>query len=143
MTISELLAQFANPETIKSLAFTHKLLAGLITTVLGIGITFLALITLQFLISWMARLVNRTAAAAPIKASQPAAAPPRSSATDEQKEHSEQKNDNELVAVITAVIAMKMKTTIDNIVIKNIKKIEDRSPLWNRAGIIEQMNTRL
>jgi sodium pump decarboxylase gamma subunit len=141
MTITELLAQFANPETLKTLSFANKLLAGLVTTVLGMGITFIALIMLQVLISWMDQLINRTAAR-PKKTSQKAPAPFPASEAASQLETNEQGDDSELVAVITAVIAMKMKTGVDNIVIKNIVKIEDRSPLWNRAGIIEQMNSR-
>ncbi|MFH0780763.1 MAG: OadG family protein [Pseudomonadota bacterium] len=135
MTITELLAQFANPETISTLSFTHKLLAGLVTTVLGMGITFIALIILQVLISWMDRLINRSVVVK--ESTQVFQTSVNTSATPEIQ------NDNELVAVIAGVIAMKLKTSIDNIVIKNITKIEDRSPLWNRAGIIEQMNSRL
>ncbi len=132
MTITELLAQFANPETLKTLSFANKFLAGLVTTMLGMGITFVALIILQVLISWMDRLINRSSKAevtTPLQANANAAYEPQ--------------DDGELIAIITAVIAEKMKTTCDSIVIKNIAKIEDRSPLWNRAGIIEQMNSRL
>ena len=135
MTITELMAQFANPETLKTLSFTHKLLAGLVTTLLGMGITFIALIILQVLISWMDKLINRSSA--PLRKISPAAEVPL------QIDRVEQKDDNEFVAVITTVIAMQLNTTADNIVIRNIQKIEDRSPLWNRAGIIEQMNNRL
>jgi len=134
MTTTELLTQFANPETLKALSLGNKLLAGLVTTVLGMGITFIALILLQFLISWMDRLVNRsstdekTAVPVPEILTVPGV--------------NNQVDDGELVAVITATLAMQMKTSVDTIVIRNIRKIEDRSPLWNRAGIIEQMNSR-
>ena len=135
MTTTELLAQFANPETLKALSLSNKLLAGLVTTVLGIGITFAALIILQFLISWMDRLVNRSSKDK--KAATPA---PEVIIAPEARN---QVDDGELVAVISATLAMQMKTSVNNIVIRNIRKIEDRSPLWNRAGIIEQMNSRL
>lgn len=135
MNITELLTQFANPETLKLLSFTDKLVASLVTTLLGMGITFIALIILQVLISWMARLINQAAAlpaqpsAPPVPAVQAAPVPARTAG-------------DELVAVISAVIAVKLKTSVDNIVIRNIEKLEDRSPAWNRAGIIEQMNSR-
>jgi len=112
-------------------------MAGLITTILGMGITFVALIILQFIISWMDKLLNQqklettpAEATGPITNKLPAS----------QKEQA--MDDNELVAVIAGVIAMKMKTSVENIVIKNIVKLEDRTPAWNRAGIIEQMNSR-
>ena len=138
MTVTELLASFANPDIMQSLSVSDKLQAGLITTILGMGITFTALIILQFMIAWMDKILNRkktesTPAAVP--------APPKNKSPDTQPEQSAL-DDNELVAVIASVIAMKMKTSVGNIVIKNIVKLEDRSPAWNRAGIIEQMNSR-
>lgn len=136
MNTTELLAQFANPETMTTLSLANKLLAGLVTTLLGMGITFTALIILQFAISWMDRLLNRSA----VSREQPAAQSP---VTVTEQQTAEVQDDKELVAVITAVIALKLKTTADNIVIRNIVKIDDNSPLWNRTGIIEQMNSRL
>ena len=60
MTATELLKQFADPNVIHSLSVMDKIVAGLITTCLGMGITFIALIILQVIISWMDRLINRT-----------------------------------------------------------------------------------
>lgn len=136
MTITELLTQFANPETLKTLSFANKFLAGLVTSMLGMGITFIALIILQVLISWMNKIINRASAPSQ-EALQIVPLPLATNATHEPEDESE------LVAVITAAIAAKMKTACDSIVIRNIAKTEDRSPLWNRAGIIEQMNSRL
>jgi sodium pump decarboxylase gamma subunit len=136
MDITELLAQFANPETLKTLSFAQKLVAGLVTTLLGMGITFIALIILQVMISWMDRLINRTGGL-------PATEPVPNTPTNIAFTSVEKTDENELVAAITAIIAMKMKTSVDSIVIRNIEKIEDNSPVWNRAGIIEQMNSRL
>ena len=130
MTTTELLKQFADPNVIQSLSITDKLLAGLVTTLMGMGITFIALIILQIIISLMDRLLNRTATAS---VAAPETTPAASAVLQD---------DQELVAVLTAAIAMKMKTSVGNIVIRNIEKIEDRSPAWNRAGIIEQMNSR-
>lgn len=135
MTTTELLKQFADPNVIQSLSMMQKLYGGLITTFLGMGITFIALIILQIIISWMDRLINRTTTGT---ASLPASVvAPETSATSASLQ-----NDQELVAVLTAAIAMKMKTSVGNIVIRNIEKLEDRSPAWNKAGIIEQMNSR-
>lgn len=136
MTTFELLKKFADPNLIQNLPVPDKLMAGLITTLLGMGITFLALIILMIIISSMDRLINRRAPAP--------AEPETGTAVPEQAAgRGDLRDDNELVAVLTAVIAMKMKTSVGNIVIRNIEKIEDGSPNWNRAGIIEQMNSRL
>lgn len=139
MTVTELLEGFANPDMIQSLSLSDKLTAGLVTTLLGMGITFSALIILQFIIAWMDQLLNKKkqtpGETIPIK---PQPADPPDSTTEITLQ-----DDLELVAVITSVLAMNLKTSVENIVIKNIEKIEDRSPAWNRAGIIEQMNNRL
>jgi len=141
MSVTELLEQFSDPQIIQSLSASDKLFAGLVTTVLGMGITFSALIILQFVIAWMDRILNRSKEESGPSAVQmtvmqePAEIPKEPGA--------ESRDDNELVAVIATVIATTLKTTTDRIIIKNIEKIEDRSPAWNRAGIIEQMNSRL
>ncbi len=139
MTVTELLARFADPDIIHSLSLSDKLWAGLITTVLGMGITFTALIILQFIISWMDKALNTSKAKT---ASTPKIQPSSATVPASIPEPETTQDDNELVAVIASVIAMKLKTSVSNIVIKNIEKIEDRSPAWNRAGIIEQMNSR-
>lgn len=138
MTTTELLATFANSDLIESL-FGDKMSAGLITTVLGMGITFSALVILLFIITWMNKLLNKTPApsAAPAKVQ----SPKKTSATLPKQSKTE--NDNEIVAAITSAIAMSLKTSASNIVIRNIEKIDNSSPQWNKAGIIEQMNSRL
>lgn len=138
MIVTELLASFANPDVMQSLSTSDKLLAGLITTILGMGITFSALIILQFIISWMDKILNNSRGEQTIT---PATVPIAEKSPDAKEEVLQ--DDNELVAVIASVIAMKMKTSVENIVIKNIEKLDDRSPAWNRAGIVEQMNSRL
>lgn len=137
MTTTELLAVFANPETMKALSISDKLSAGLVTTVLGMGITFAALIILMVIISWMNKLLGKSMAVsakkvapAPVEAVVPVAAQTR-------------ENDNELVAAITTALAVTLGTSTSNIVIRNIEKVEHGTPRWNRAGIIEQMNSRL
>ena len=137
MTVTELLARFADPSVMQSLSTSDKLFAGLITTILGMGITFTALVILQFIISWMDKILNKSRAKPTIT---PAAVPIAEKSPDVKEESLQ--DDNELVAVIASVIAMKMKTSVENIVIKNIEKLDDSSPAWNRAGIIEQMNNR-
>jgi glutaconyl-CoA/methylmalonyl-CoA decarboxylase subunit delta len=133
MTITELMLQFSNPETLKTLSLGSKFMAGLVTSVMGMGITFIALILLQFIISWMARLATPGNQPAPATAE---VAPKTISQTEED-------DDLELTAVITAILAHHLHTTSDNIIIRNITRIEDSSPLWNRAGILEQINSRL
>jgi len=139
MTTTELLATFANSDLIESLSFGDKMSAGLITTVLGMGITFSALVILLFIITLMNKLLNKTPA--PSATSAKVQHAKETSATPLTRSKTEK--DNEIVAAITTAIAMSLKTSAANIVIRNIEKIDNSSPQWNKAGIIEQMNNRL
>lgn len=135
MGVSELLQQLANPQAIHGLSFIEKMAGGLVVTLLGMGITFLALILLQVIIDLLARIVAKTE-------QKPLPSP---AARVEQPEHSGagRNNDEELVAAISAALAMTMQKPAGDIAIRNIRRIEEPSPLWNRAGILDQMNTRL
>ncbi|MFW2365287.1 MAG: OadG family protein [Desulforhopalus sp.] len=137
MTVTELLARFANPEVMTALPASDKLFAGLITTVLGMGITFTALVVLQFIIGWMDKLLNNSG-----KQQEAEPSPTTTPSAALETQVVQEQDDKELVAVIAATIAMQLKTSVDNIVIRNIEKVSDHSPAWNRAGIIEQMNSR-
>ncbi len=132
MDTVELLRQFSDPELMKALSGTDRLMAGLITTVLGMGITFLSLIILQFVTAFMEKF-----AAKPEEAPEAAAAP---QAPADKAPEVDLKKDEELVAVLSAAIAMQMKTSVSNIVIRNIERVEDKSPMWSRAGILENVN---
>lgn len=134
MVITELLSQFADPEVIHTLSVADKLIAGLVATILGMGITFTALIILQFVIVLMDKLIKQpqkhsTEKPQTVKSTKPSSDPDSST-------------NGELIAVISSVIALQLKKPVNNIVIKNIEKTNTPSPAWNRAGVIEQMNNR-
>ncbi|MDK9706067.1 MAG: OadG family protein [Desulforhopalus sp.] len=142
MGISELLVQLANPEAIKTLSFTEKMAGGLLVTFLGMGITFLALILLQVIIDLLARIM--------VKMERPAEEvggtvllENTALETVEKDNDEENSDEEEIVAVITAAVAMQMQTAAENVVIRNIRKIEVPATQWRIAGILDQMNTRL
>ncbi|MBE0586241.1 MAG: OadG family protein, partial [Desulfofustis sp.] len=56
MDMIERLALFADPATIGQLSFADKMLAGLATTLLGMGVTFLSLIVLHGVIVLLGRI---------------------------------------------------------------------------------------
>lgn len=136
MGITELLAQLANPETVKTLSFADKMLASLVVTFLGMGITFIALIILQVVIGLLARFT-----AQPKRQPAPEPAPPAPSALPAVSTSISADDDDELVAVISAVLAMYPTSATGDIVIRNIRKIGS-VPAWGKAGIVDQMNSR-
>lgn len=139
MGISELLAQLADPATIKTLSFADKMLASLVVTFLGMGITFLALIILQIVISLLARFTVQ-----PVRQPEPAPQPapqPAPVAWPVDDTPVAATDDDEIPAVISAVLAMYSARATGHIVIRNIRKI-DPAPAWGKAGIVDQMNSR-
>lgn len=131
MDTVELMAKFADPETLKTLTAMQRLTAGLITTMLGMGITFISLVILQFVITLMAKFSGEKAPAEQLIGPVPATV--AETATDNTQK------DEELVAAITVALAVQLKTAASNIVIRNIRKVEDHSPVWNKVGLTEQM----
>lgn len=134
MDISTLLLQLADPQAIKNLSFLEKMAGGMVVTCLGMGITFLALIILQFIIGLLARF------AAPASREPLPETVARSVATAEV--HNEQAEAEELVAIISAAIAMSLQTAGKEVIIRNIRRIKTPSLAWNKAGILDQMNNR-
>jgi sodium pump decarboxylase gamma subunit len=135
MDTIELLAKFSDPELIKTLSTGNRFFAGLITTALGMGITFVSLVVLQIVMAIMAKF---TAPAPPAVVQ--ADASESAKFAGEPEEADVLVNDEELVAAITTALALQLKTSVSNIVIRNIEKVEDTSSAWHRAGIAEQMN---
>jgi len=133
MDVMTLMAQFADPETLKNLSLTQKLIASLITTFLGMGITFAALIILQIVIGLLARFTAEKA----VTATSPNA---KQAVAMAESEEDRKRHDEELVAAITVALSLQLGTGVGNIVIRNIRKIEDHSPAWNRVGLAELMN---
>lgn len=134
MDTVELLSKFSDPEVMKTLPIMERMIAGLITTVLGMGITFISLIVLQFAIGLMARFtsvkVEKT------EKVQTPASTVGAATVDIAK-------DEEIVAAITTALAIQLKTSVSNIVIRNIEKVEESSTAWHKAGITEHMNNYL
>ena len=105
---------------------------GLIVTALGMGVTFVALITLSFLLDLLRILFYKEPQKAPVQVVQ------QSTAVEE----AEEDNMEELVAVITAAVAASLQTSTHNIVVQNIVRVGDATPTWGRAGRAEQMGSR-
>lgn len=137
MDIITLMGHFADPQTLAELTLAQKMTASLVTTLLGMGITFVSLIILQFVIGMLARF----AAEKPAAVSQPAA--PTPAGMESGPIADTQTSDHELVAAITVALAMQLGTSTGNIVIRNIRKIDDHTPVWSRTGLAELMDNHV
>ena len=134
MSTVELLALFADPSRLQELSLSQKMIASLVTTLLGMGITFLALIVLQLAIIIMGRLASITAC-------------PRGKGEGgiEKAECQVAGNEpgeicEEVVAAITVSLAVLLERPPNALVIRNIRKVEKSAVAWNKAGLAEQMH---
>ena len=129
MSIVELLALFADPVALKELTMSQKMVASLVTTLLGMGITFLALIVLQVVTTLMARFVpgGRAVKKEEIDDAGTTAAEPGEELSQE------------MVAAISLSLAVMLQRSPDTLIIKNVRKVGETAPAWSRAGMVEQM----
>ena len=104
-----------------------------VTTILGMGITFLSLIILQIVTSQFDRL-NRRETPPPAN---------ETAVTDRQAETKQLVKDStvneELVAAVTTSLAIMLETSASSIVIRDIRRVADTTPVWSKAGIAEQV----
>ncbi len=142
--MKQLIDSLKDIETLQAMPMGEKLLAGLAVAFIGITITFLGLMLLWGAIALMSKLlykpvanpvkvINQTKpqdmAVAKVEGASPAAI-------------AGEAQEDELIAVITAAVAASLKTSIHNIVVRNIVRIPDETPAWARSGRVDQINGR-
>ncbi|SKC92884.1 OadG family protein, partial [Maledivibacter halophilus] len=135
-----LLERFTRPEMLEQMTMGEKFLGSMYIAILGMAVTFIALMILWALIIIMGKALNTTK--------------PKKSEVDvidktpapelKKKESAEvEEEPEELVAIITAAIAASLGTSTHNIVVRNIVRTADTTPAWGRAGRVDQMNRML
>jgi Na+-transporting methylmalonyl-CoA/oxaloacetate decarboxylase gamma subunit len=142
-------ADFINPDTIQLLSFGERFIISLYVTMLGMGITFTALVSIWGITVLMSKVIvtieNRSKVAAALTTSVSGAAPEpvaQASATVSAGTAPSTEEDENLIAVLTAAIAASLNTSMHNIVVRNIRTVPDQAPIWTRVGRTEQMSSR-
>lgn len=135
----QVLENFKHAESFAQMALVDKLIATGYVIVLGMGITFVALMLIWFLTVLMSKFIQRVESKQALTEVKPAVAPaPASVTTAVVKDEDE----GELIAVITAAIAASMNTSMHNIVVTNIRRVPDTTPTWGKLGRSDVMNAR-
>lgn len=121
---------FKVPELLKQMPIAERLINSLMVTLLGMGITFLSLIVLMFVIRIMSKALGTT------KKEEAKVV-----VEDKKVEKVEEvvTDDLELIAVITAAInhySGKSK----NLVVRSYREIGNKIPDWTKAGIDKMIN---
>ena len=109
------------------------------TAIIGLSTVFSVLIILMIVITIM-KLVFYKKPEAPKAPAAPVESEPVKPA--EPVIQADEMDDEELVAVITAAIAASLNTSTYNLRIKSLRRIDNKQPAWNRAGVRETINNR-
>ncbi|SHJ08912.1 OadG family protein [Lutispora thermophila] len=115
----------------------QQLTYGLIVTLVGMGIVFLVLIGLSFMLDALKLLSNKGKG-------EKKAEVVKIEKSEEPVEvvNVPEEDAGELIAVISAALAACMGSS-SNLVIKTINRVEGNTPVWAKAGRQEQMYNRL
>ncbi len=112
---------------------------GLMVTGVGLLIVFSVLIILMVVMMIMKKVFYKDPSKAQPNqiekksdASADNAAPPASDAAQ----------DPNLIAVLTAAVAVCMNTSTYNLKIKSYRRVDNNAPVWNRAGLNDAINSR-
>lgn len=112
---------------------------GLMVTGVGLLIVFSVLIILMVVMMIMKKIFYKDPSKAQPNqiekksdASADNAAPPASDAAQ----------DPNLIAVLTAAVAVCMNTSTYNLKIKSYRRVDNNAPVWNRAGLNDAINSR-
>ena len=127
----------SDPEAIHALTSNEKMTLILFVAGLGMAITFAVLLFLWFAIN----ILSKTMKVFSKENKRPAPVQKVETKAVETIEETEE-DDEELIAVISAAVAASLNTSIHNIVVRNVVRVNDHSPSWAKTGRIEQMNTR-
>lgn len=133
-----ILEQLQNQETYELMSYGDKLLGTLIVIGLGMLITFVVLILILFLTKLMSFAIQHIEKP---KVSQPIESVQKQPVATTQSLQNEE-NDEELIAVITAAIAASLNTSMHNIVVSQIRRVPDTTPVWGKSGRSEVMTAR-
>lgn len=146
MNITQILEIFSDKEMIQTLSFSEKMLGVAVTVILGMGLTFLVLIVLQYLIGVLTSFMiekpsDKNKQTNNASGDKKVTKEIVNEQDDDIVEDSIVDNTEELVAAITAALTLKLGRE-NRFIVKDIVRVADNTPVWNRTGLLEQMTSR-
>ena len=122
--------------------FSETITYGLIVTLFGMGIVFIVLVLLQYILKSMEIIFHKNKKPA---VTETRAAETKVSVAPEAPKtlliETEADDDEDVVAVVTAAVISCLGGN-HNIVVRNIRRVNDVTPAWGRASRTEQMGNR-
>ena len=120
-------------------SFSDNFVYTMIVTLFGMGIVFLVLILLQYILKTMEIVFHKEKKTDSTVTQVSAAKAPEAPAA--QENNMEVVDDDQLTAVITAAVISCLGGN-SNIVVRNIRRVNDLTPIWGKASRTEQMASR-
>lgn len=111
----------------------------MIVTLFGMGIVFIVLVVLQYMLKTMKLLNREKSEGAKVVVASDEDTVPKASLSVQNEVYG--KDDDELVAVITAAVIACLGGN-SGIVVRKIRRVEDNTPVWGRVSRTEQMAGR-
>lgn len=136
-----ILEQFQHEETFLQMTMGEKLVGTFYTILLGMAVTFVALIIIMYLTKLMSFVIGRIEKRVDAPVSKPA--PVQTQVAPAEISSVEDEDDEELIAVITAAVAASLNTSMHNIVVTNITRVSDNTPTWGKLGRSDVMSSRM
>lgn len=119
--------------------FGDTFVYSLIVTLFGMGIVFIVLVLLQYMLKAMEIVFHKEKKAVPGVVQVSEAKPAETDVP--QVNTAEETMDDQLTAVITAAVISCLGRN-SNIIVRNIRRVEDLTPAWGKASRTEQMAAR-
>lgn len=123
----------------------QNLIMSLKTMALGVGTVFVALVGLIYVIELINKIINigdNNKKDHSQKTTDDTETLHKAIVTESDPEVAN-RDDNEIIAVITAAIAASLNRSTHDIIVKSIRRTPSNSPIWNRASRNEQITGRL
>ncbi|GAB6106964.1 OadG family protein [Fusibacter bizertensis] len=137
------LESFKHADTFSQMPMGDKLIATGYVILLGMGITFIALILIWMVTMLMSFIIRKLEKRQEISKIPSTQKPAVAQVSGQPIAQVEKEDEEELIAVISAAIASTLNTSMHNIRVTNIRRISDNTPTWGKVGRNDVMNTRL
>lgn len=124
----------------QNLPMSEALSTGGITTLVGLAIVFGVLVILMIVLCLFKVFFYKE----PAKKAAPAAAPAEPAApAPAAGAEADIEDEEELIAVLTAAVAASLNTSTYNLQIKSYRRVPNKRPAWNNAGLRETIGNRI
>ncbi len=143
MTELSLMQRFADPTLFQEMSKSEMMQGALVTTVMGMGTTFVVLLLLWSIIAVLSRLIQSTEKKKSSVSIVPTPKAVSNVTATPVVENKPEGASTEVIAVIMAAIAaMEGTANTNHLIIRKINRVSGNSTAWSKAGASEVIESR-